>query len=322
MKLQIKFDGLKLLTLLGMYLWFVSAIRVGFYFAQRFYNFFDNLNINHFKNNKYLGLTKMIEFRQKFNLKKFISICISKFLKFFRDWYEGMKRSIISFLKLIPMFPFFLIQIFTLLNIIKKRLMSISKIKHIFKFLKGLFRLFKELFNIFFNVYKITTSLYNYIFYFHSMIFRIIEWRERIFFLFSECLLITRLTLCFIFLGLLGIILGFLSGVSKHYSDISTLRLLLLLEILYSNGLEYAFLEPNEVDQFLKFSPKTLKQIDVPSSKIILEEFDKIFQIPFPIFSDPFIFIDIDIDFIWEEPFNYKFELFKFYKNTTKKISY
>jgi hypothetical protein len=54
--------------------------------------------------------------------------------------------------------------------------------------------------------------------------------------------------------------------------------------------------------------------------KIILKEPNQRLQIPFPILSDPFVWIDID--FIWEESKNYKFELFKFYQNVNEKVKY
>lgn len=89
-----------------------------------------------------------------------------------------------------------------------------------------------------------------------------------------------------------------------------------MLYYLYYNGLNYLLLEPDTVEQFTKFS--AIDQIETRPLKIILTKPDKGIQIPFPIFNDPFVSIDIDV--ICEESNDYRFELFKFYQYINEKV--
>jgi hypothetical protein len=74
------------------------------------------------------------------------------------------------------------------------------------------------------------------------------------------------------------------------------------------------------VEQFSKFSFKTVEEINMRPFKIIFKEPEQESQIPLPILSDPFLWIDID--FISEESENYIFELFEFYQNINEKVKY
>jgi hypothetical protein len=75
-----------------------------------------------------------------------------------------------------------------------------------------------------------------------------------------------------ILLGVFGVPLGFLLGVYRREKEIYIFTLLLLLEMLYSNGLDYVLFEPNKAEHFSKFSLKTVEQINTRPLKIILKE--------------------------------------------------
>jgi hypothetical protein len=91
--------------------------------------------------------------------------------------------------------------------------------------------------------------------------------------------------------------LGFSLGVYRRDKKIYVFTSLLSLKMLYSIRLDYVLFEPNKAEQFSKFSLKTIEQINTRSLKIILKEPNQRPQIPLPILSDPFVWIDID--FIW-----------------------
>jgi hypothetical protein len=147
--------------------------------------------------------------------------------------------------------------------------------------------------------------------------------------LMEESLFISRIVyfLYLILLGIFGIIIGFLLGIYKREDDINTFLLVLLLNIIYNNGfndvlLEYLHdlsLETAAAETFSKFSLKSIEQIDPRPLKII---FKKPEQIPFPflIIEDPLVIIDTEV--LWEEPINYKFELFQFYQNVNEKVKH
>ena len=147
--------------------------------------------------------------------------------------------------------------------------------------------------------------------------------------LMKESLFITRIVyfLYLILLGVFGIIIGFLLGVYKREDEINAFLLLLLLKIIYNSGfddvlLEYLHdlsLETNTVEPFSKFSLKSIEQIVTRPLKIIFKEPE---QIPFPflIIEDPRVFIETEV--LWEEPINYKFQLFQFYQNVNEKVKH
>ena len=79
-------------------------------------------------------------------------------------------------------------------------------------------------------------------------------------------------------------------------------------------------LEPGKIEEFSKFSFQVFEPSNSRPLKLILKEPNQKPQIPLPILSDSFI--SIDINFIWEESKNYKFELFKFYRNVNERVKY
>lgn len=224
---------------------------------------------------------------------------------FFRVWNKGglVFKSIDEILKALQIFN--------------------KKLKSILKFKYNL-RLLNKLLLIFFEVFQIVVSFLNEVLLVHNSIKFVIQWKAFIFLLMSEYMLITRVVyiLYFIFLGLFGIILGFIFGLYKRNEEIYVFTLVFFLKLLYNNGFDYFLdfesLEPTKINQFSKFSLQTVKQISASSSKIMLPEFDHKSQIPWPILSDPFV--SIETNFIWEQSQNYKFELFKFYGSVNSKI--
>ena len=103
--------------------------------------------------------------------------------------------------------------------------------------------------------------------------------------------------------------------------------MLLLKIIIYNNGfddvsLEYLHdlsLETNIAETFSKFSLKSIEQIDPRPLKIIFKE-PKQIPLPFFIIEDPLVFIETEV--LWEEPINYKFQLFQFYQNINEKVKH
>jgi hypothetical protein len=87
--------------------------------------------------------------------------------------------------------------------------------------------------------------------------------------------------------------------------------------MLYNDGFDYGLLKPNKVDQFSKFSLKTIEQINPRPSRLILKEPDQI-PLPFLIIEDPLVFIETEV--LWDESTNYEFELFRFYRNVNQKV--
>jgi hypothetical protein len=112
-------------------------------------------------------------------------------------------------------------------------------------------------------------------------------------------------------------LLGFLLGVYSRKDDIYVFILLLLLKMLYNKGFDYDLLKPNKVDQFYKFSLKTIEQINPRPSRLILKQPDQI-PLPFLIIEDPFVFIETKV--LFDESINYAFELFIFYRNVNQKV--
>ena len=141
--------------------------------------------------------------------------------------------------------------------------------------------------------------------------------------------------LCFIMFGMFGLLLGFSVGLYKgehqRNKEIDVFTLVLLLEILYGNKFgsalsEYlqdlypSFFELNKAEDCLKITPQTVEYINPSPLQIMLEQQEKIPQIPFPILGDPYL--SIEIDWEWDDSRNskYKFELFTFYKNINEKL--
>ena len=147
----------------------------------------------------------------------------------------------------------------------------------------------------------------------------------------TESVFITRIVygLYLIILGVFGVLLGFLLGISRREDEVNEVYvflLLLLLKILYNNGfddvllepLRIRSLEPRYIEEFSKFSLQVCEPSNSRPSKLFLGEFVEKPQIPLPFLGDPFV--SIDIDFIFDESTNYKFELFRFYRNVNRKV--
>jgi len=217
----------------------------------------------------------------------------------------------------------------TAIKIFLKKFKSLLKFKHNF-------RLLKNLLGIFYQTFLIFCSLVNEILCLNNIIKWLIEWRNLIRFLMEESLFITTIVyaLYLIFIGLFGVLLGFLLGLYRtkdQIEHISLFFLLLLLNILSHKefddillaDLTDSSLATNIAHPFYKFSFKTLPQIESRPFKLILKETQQRTQIPLPILpilDDPSV--NIEIDFIWDESINYKFELFEFYQNLNEKVKY
>lgn len=169
----------------------------------------------------------------------------------------------------------------------------------------------------------------NEIFFLHNIIKWIIQLMNFIRLLMKQSLFITRIVyfLYWILLSIFGIMIGFLLGIYKREDEINTFLLLLLLKIIYNNGfddvlLEYLHdlsLETNTAETFSKFSLQSIEQIDSRPLKIIFKEPEQI-PLPFFVIEDPLIFIETEV--LWEEPINYKFQLFQFYQNVNEKVKH
>ena len=308
-QLQNQNFSLKFLTPLFLVVcyWFYLNICFGYFLSKIFYNFFDDIN----KTSSY----KIIKFRKKFNLENIKKFVFRYILKFFENWIKRIGQ---KFLLLIDAIN----KVIKALKIFRKKFKSILKFKYNFRLLKILLPIFWETFLIF-------CSFVNEIFFLHNIIKWIIQWMNLIRLLMKESVFITRIVyvLYLILLGIFGITLGFLLGVYKREDEINTFLLLLLLKIIYNNGfndvlLEYLHdlsLETTTAETFSKFSLKSIEQIDPRPLKITLKEPEQI-PLPFLIIEDPLVFIDTEV--LWEEPINYKFQLFQFYQNVNEKVKH
>lgn len=171
----------------------------------------------------------------------------------------------------------------------------------------------------------------NEILFLNNIINWVIQWINLILLLMTESVFIARIVygLYLILLGVFGVLLGFLLGISRREDEVNEVYvflLLLLLKILYNNGfddvllepLRIRSLEPRNIEEFSKFSLKVCEPSNSRPSKLFLGEFVEKPQIPLPFLGDPFV--SIDIDFIFDESTNYKFELFRFYRNVNQKV--
>ena len=285
------------------YYWFYLTVCFGYFLS----NFFDEINKTY--------LCKSIQFKKKFSFKKLLKIIIDFFWKLIKNWFIRIGQ---KFLLLIDAIN----KVIKALKICRNKFKSILKFKHNFRLLKNLLPIFRETFLIF-------CSLVNEILFLNNIRNWVIQWINLIRLLMNESVFITRIVyfLYLILLGIFGIIIGFLLGVYKREDEINAFLLLLLLKIIYNNGfddvlLEYLHdlsLETNTVEPFSKFSLKSIEQIDPRPLKITLKEPEQI-SLPFLIIEDPLVFIDTEV--LWEEPINYKFQLFQFYQNVSEKVKH
>lgn len=305
-----KFQSKSLIIIFSIvYYWFYLSVFFGYFLSKIFFNFFDEINK--------IDLSKSIQFRKKFSLKNIIKIIIEVFRKLLKSWFIRIRDKFLFLIAAIN-------KVIKALKICRKKFKSILKFKHNFRLLKNLLPIFWEIFIIF-------CSFVNEILFLNNIINWVIQLMNFIRLLMKESLFITRIVyfLYFILLGIFGIIIGFLLGVYKREDEINAFLLLLLLKIIYNYKnrfddvlLEYLHdlsLETNTVEPFSKFSLKSIEQIDPRPLKIIFKEPEQI-PLPFLIIEDPLVFIETEV--LWEEPINYKFQLFQFYQNIDQKVKH
>lgn len=305
-----KFQSKSLIIIFSIvYYWFYLSVFFGYFLSKIFFNFFDEINK--------IDLSKSIQFRKKFSLKNIIKIIIEVFRKLLKSWFIRIRDKFLFLIAAIN-------KVIKALKICRKKFKSILKFKHNFRLLKNLLPIFWEIFIIF-------CSFVNEILFLNNIINWVIQLMNFIRLLMKQSLFITRIVyfLYFILLGIFGIIIGFLLGVYKREDEINAFLLLLLLKIIYNYKnrfddvlLEYLHdlsLETNTVEPFSKFSLKSIEQIDPRPLKIIFKEPEQI-PLPFLIIEDPLVFIETEV--LWEEPINYKFQLFQFYQNIDQKVKH
>jgi len=295
-KLQNENFSLKFLTPLFLVVcyWFYLNIYLGFFLSKIFYNFFDN-----------------IEFQKKFSFKNITKIIIDFFWKLIKNWFIRIGQK-------------FLLLIDAIDGLIRAVKIFLKKFKHNLRRLKNLLQIFWETFSVF-------CSLVNEILFLNNIRNWVIQWINLIRLLMTESVFITRIVygLYLILLGVFGVLLGFLLGISRcedEVNEVYVFLLLLLLKILYNNGfddvllepLRIRSLEPRNIEEFSKFSLQVCEPSNSRPSKLFLGEFVEKPQIPFPLLEDPSI--SIDVDFLFEESTNYEFELFRFYRNVNQKV--
>ena len=238
------------------------------------------------------------------------------FWKLIKNWFRRIGH---KFLLLIDAIN----KVSKALKICRKKFKSIFKFKHNFQLLKNLLPIFWEIFLIF-------CSFVNEIFFLINIRNWLIQWGNFIRLLMKESVFITRIVyvLYLIILRIFGILVGFFLGIYKRENEVNEIYiflLLLLLQILYNNGFDEVLLEilsrrslePGNIEEFSKFSLKSIEQIDPRPLKITLKETEQI-PLPFLIIEDPLVFIDTEV--LWDESINYEFELFRFYRNVNQKV--
>lgn len=305
-----KFQSKSLIIIFSIvYYWFYLSVFFGYFLSKIFFNFFDEINK--------IDLSKSIQFRKKFSLKNIIKIIIEVFRKLLKSWFIRIRDKFLFLIAAIN-------KVIKALKICRKKFKSILKFKHNFRLLKNLLPIFWEIFIIF-------CSFVNEILFLNNIINWVIQLMNFIRLLMKQSLFISRIVyfLYFILLGIFGITIGFLLGVYKREDEINAFLLLLLLKIIYNYKnrfddvlLEYLHdlsLETNTVEPFSKFSLKSIEQIDPRPLKIIFKEPEQV-PLPFLIIEDPLVFIETEV--LWEEPINYKFQLFQFYQNIDQKVKH
>lgn len=185
------------------------------------------------------------------------------------------------------------------------------------------------------EIFLVVYSFMNECLFFNHIINWLSQCRNIMRFLMKEYLCITY-ALYFILLALCGIFVGFLLGLYRRLlgkdeiDQIYLFWLLLLLHFLYQKEFQDTLLPNlydsslayNIADPYEDFSFRTLPQTESRPFKLILKETEKIPQIPFPILNDPSVNVQIEIDFICNDSFEYKFELFQFYQTLSEKVKH
>lgn len=288
--------------------WFYTSISFGYFLSKVFYTIFDTIHKN--------SSLKRIQFRKKLHLKNIIKTIIAFCWKSIQNWLLRIFQKSLLLMTALDR------SIQTIQSFLKKFL------KSPFRFKRN-FRLFKILLNIFTETFLVFCSFMNEILFFNHIIRWLSQWRNLIRFLMKESLSLTYV-LYFILLGLFGILLGFLSGIYRRKDSIDKIYLFFLLLLLSQKEFEDTLLRnlsdsslaSNIADPFEDFSFGPLPQLESRPFKLILKEPEKITQIPFPIFDDPSVNVEIEIDFICNDSFQYKFELFQFYQNLNEKVKH
>ena len=233
--------------------WFYLSICFGYFLSKSFVNFFDEINKT--------DLSKSIQFRKKFSFKNIIKIIIDFFWKLIKNWFIRIGH---KFLLLIDAIN----KVIKALKICRKKFKSILRFKHNFRLLKNLLPIFWEIFLIF-------CSFVNEILFLNNIINWVIQLMNFIRLLMKESVFITRIVyvLYLIILGIFGILVGFFLGIYRCENEVNEIYiflLLLLLQILYNNGFDEVLLEilsrrslePGNIEEFSKFSLKSIEQID------------------------------------------------------------
>ena len=180
--------------------WFYLNIYLGFFLSKIFYNFFDN-----------------IEFQKKFSFKNIIKIIIDFFFKLIKNWFIriGQKSLLLNY---------------AIDGSIRAVKIFLKKFKSLLKF-KHNFRLLKKLLPIFWETFLIFCSLASEIMFLNNIRDWVIQWINIIRLLMTESVFITRIVygLYLILLGVFGVLLGFLLGISRRKGEVNEVYILLLL---------------------------------------------------------------------------------------------
>ena len=291
--------------------WFFMNFLFGYYASKMFWNLFSENKI------KKTDPCKNIQVTKKFSFKNIIKIIIKFFWKLLKNWFTHID---VKFLLLIDAIN----KVGQALQICKEKFTSLLKFKYNFRILKNLLPIFWETF-------LIACSLLNEILLLNNIRNWVIQWVNLIQLVMNESVLISRILDClyWILLGIFGIMIGFLVGAYKREDEINEfLLLIILLRIIYNNWFDDVLLEylydlsrkPKIVKPFSKFSLKTMEQAP-RSLDILFEEPEQIpLPLPFLIIEDPLLIIETEV--LWEQPINYQFELFKFYRYINQKVKH
>lgn len=151
--------------------WFYLNVCFGFFLSKIFYNFFDEINK--------ASLSKIIEFRKKFNFDNIKKSVFRYILKFFKDWIKRIGQKCLLLFEAIN-------KVIKALKICSKKFKSILKFKHNFRLLKNLLPIFWETFLIF-------CSLVNEILFLKNIRKWVIQSINLIRLLMNESVFITRI---------------------------------------------------------------------------------------------------------------------------------
>jgi len=327
-------------SLLPIWSWLYLTICFGYFLSKIFYNF-----VNFVKKINKTDFSKSIPFKKKFNLENIKKFIINSILEFFKNWIKRISDKFLMLLDAIEA----MIKIFKILT---NNFRSIFKFKK--KKFKKNFRLLKRWLphavKSLWHLFQIVFSLVKEVFFVHSIIKFLIESKNFILFVIFESVCPI---LYIIYVGIFGILLGFLLGTQKRgenkyfeylvYIYIFCLQyltyrayVLRLLKILFNKfgydplnfGYDPLNLKPEKVN---KFSFQPVEPHNPSPSKLIMKEPDSMPELPliedsveppeFSIIADPDPSLpSIETDIFWSEPSLIKFEMFEFYQDINEKI--